>query len=592
MGHSDLVMGYLDSSGNPVVQDWHGKKETPGTGHPLLDDSSDLRDTDLLDIGGGKTVLSFTRDLSNCDIDDLNVKSGTTRIIWATGVTPPTGDSPNFSYHTDRGSHSVYLFLPPSVGPPATGGDTKLTTIDLLVGKNNGGTEFTIPEYPAGGWAIEYYKPANASLGIEPFTMKHLSQGGIDTDNVHYKFMHDGPNSLDAKYDAIVGLGGGNLDECDWDEAEYCQSSAGPGTLYWWKTYNLTHITEKSHITRYEPILNEDNLKRTHHLLLYECEGPVDYDGIGYAPAAPPEVAQCNFAAPVAVWAVGGGSIDFPPEAGYPIGPGFGKYFLLEFHYDSPPGEVATHDDSGLRLYVTTDLRDNDIGCMYTGALLSDFIRIPAGKEAFKLDSYCTSDCTGDIPEDGLNVFSVLLHSHLAGREMRLQHMDYMGNEKPSPAYDTRYDFNLQEQQLIDTKFMPGDQLKLECTFDTSDRDFITTGGLGTYDEMCLAYMFYFPRMPLTACLSGAISPGSDDGVHYGLCITKDNDVILNKAIQAPFFKSFKDDLNPECPLEKIMIDDLKAQDDSLLGGGGRRRNGVEGLSLFVGGLAVLYGMV
>jgi len=94
------------------------------------------------------------------------------------------------------------------------------------------------------------------------------------------------------------------------------------------------------------------------------------YDGIGYAPNAPRAVENCNFAAPIVVWAIGGGPFNFPDETGYPIGPGFGKYFLMEMHYDSPPGEVSQRDDSGVRLTVTRDLREHDVGVMYTGSLL------------------------------------------------------------------------------------------------------------------------------------------------------------------------------------------------------------------------------
>ena len=42
----------------------------------------------------------------------------------------------------------------------------------------------------------------------------------------------------------------------------------------------------------------------------------------------------------------------------------------MEMHYDSPPGEVSQRDDSGVRLTVTRDLREHDVGVMYTGSLL------------------------------------------------------------------------------------------------------------------------------------------------------------------------------------------------------------------------------
>ena len=392
--------------------------------------------------------------------------------------------------------------------------------------------------------SFPYVKPGT------DYTELALTQGGIDKSNVHYRIPHDASNAISDKYDTIVGLGGGDVDLCDWDTEEYCTSSTGVGTMYWWKTFDLSYITEKTHITRYEPLLDPDTLKRTHHLLIYECgnmEEYIDYDGIGYSPTAPREVEACNVAAPIVVWAVGGGPFNFPEEAGYPIGPGFGKYFMIEMHYASPPGEPASRDTSGVRLTTTTDLRQHDIGVIYSGSLLSDFITIPPGKESHDLHGYCTSESTSQmIPDGGTNIFAVLLHSHLAGRSIVLEHA--RGDEVLEPiAYDVHYDFNLQDINPIapTRKLMPGDDLKVTCNYDTSDRSFITYGGLGTYDEMCLAYLYHYPRTELSACLSGHVSPG----VHFGSSINTDAQPVLSKQFVEPtaFPSVFTGHLNCDC---------------------------------------------
>lgn len=51
---------------------------------------------------------------------------------------------------------------------------------------------------------------------------------------------------------------------------------------------------------------------------------------------------------------------------------------------------------------------------------------------------------------------------------------------------------------------LPDDQITVECTYDTSERDLPLFGGLSTQEEMCIAFIIYYPRMKSTrTCLSG-----------------------------------------------------------------------------------------
>ncbi|ODM95966.1 hypothetical protein Ocin01_10716 [Orchesella cincta] len=49
-------------------------------------------------------------------------------------------------------------------------------------------------------------------------------------------------------------------------------------------------------------------------------------------------------------------------------------------------------------------------------------------------------------------------------------------------------------------KILPGDIIMIECDYDTSDRETITYGGTSTRDEMCQGYITYYPKIPLTLC--------------------------------------------------------------------------------------------
>eukprot|EP01083_Nonionella_stella_P051759 137431_1 len=51
-------------------------------------------------------------------------------------------------------------------------------------------------------------------------------------------------------------------------------------------------------------------------------------------------------------------------------------------------------------------------------------------------------------------------------------------------------------------KLLPGDDLIIECQYSSLDRSTITFGGKTTQDEMCMAFVFVYPRPKLTVCYS------------------------------------------------------------------------------------------
>ena len=129
---------------------------------------------------------------------------------------------------------------------------------------------------------------------------------------------------------------------------------------------------------------------------------------------------------------------------------------------------------------------------------------IPPRQEIFRSVGHCTADCTRQgLPESGINIISGVLHSHLAGRKMRLRHVRD-GVELPLILEDNNYDFNFQASRVPrkETVVYPGDHLMLECDYETSSRDGPTFGGLSTRDEMCLVFVLYYPRSSLADCRS------------------------------------------------------------------------------------------
>ena len=129
---------------------------------------------------------------------------------------------------------------------------------------------------------------------------------------------------------------------------------------------------------------------------------------------------------------------------------------------------------------------------------------IPPRQQLFTSMGHCSGACTKEgIPETGIRIISGVLHSHLAGRKMRLRHIRN-GIELPVILEDNHYDFNFQASRVpkTETVVYPGDHLLLECDYETSTRDSPTFGGLSTRDEMCLVFILYYPRAALADCRS------------------------------------------------------------------------------------------
>jgi len=96
-------------------------------------------------------------------------------------------------------------------------------------------------------------------------------------------------------------------------------------------------------------------------------------------------------------------------------------------------------------------------------------------------------------------VYSGLLHSHLAGVEVKVRQVRN-GVELPPILWDRYYDFSYQKPMIrFDSpiEIRPGDDLIVECTYDTTSpmRPNVTIGGESTHDEMCMAFMDVHPPL-------------------------------------------------------------------------------------------------
>lgn len=275
-------------------------------------------------------------------------------------------------------------------------------------------------------------------------------------------------------------------------------------SIYWCKIFKSPQLMNKHHIVQVKPLIQEGHEEFVHHMVLYECVGATDdeyadyLDFVGHAcfhPNMPDVMKRCEGV--TLAWAVGGDDLLFPEHVGLPIESAPGKYYMLEVHYDNPMRRQGIRDSSGLRLYYTPNLRMYDAGCLMLGSTVTPRMFIPPGQKAYEVVGHTNPECLGpEMASEGIKVLGVLLHAHLLGRGLKVRHFRD-GKELAPLAVEDNYDFNYQEYRYFKEEIviLPTDQITVECTYDSTKKDKVTFGGISTEEEMCLAFLLYYPKI-------------------------------------------------------------------------------------------------
>lgn len=252
-----------------------------------------------------------------------------------------------------------------------------------------------------------------------------------------------------------------------------------------------------------EPIV--DNAEMLHHFVMFTCSNLTENPGVVLEDEEMLEM--CEEA--VYIWAPGTGNFSLPPHVGLRVGKGTNKRgFQLNVHYDNPLLLAGERDASGVRLHMTPTLREEEVGVLWTGSIVGVGL-IPPGET----DVFSASICQMQIDEEqapgGVNVFAYLPHMHYLGRRMWSDHLVDPLFRNGSSGYitdleelqkieelsrDDAWSFDLQKYgRMTARKLRDGDYIATTCVFDSTDRDGYTTGGISSFDEMCINYFYYYP---------------------------------------------------------------------------------------------------
>ena len=92
---------------------------------------------------------------------------------------------------------------------------------------------------------------------------------------------------------------------------------------------------------------------------------------------------------------------------GLPIGEK-AYYVQMQMHYENLDLDSGMVDNSGMRTFITPNLREFDAGFFTVGLLPNFFSMVPPGQEDFKVTSKCFSNCTGPVRQTVfLNSFTI-----------------------------------------------------------------------------------------------------------------------------------------------------------------------------------------
>ncbi|KAL7052495.1 hypothetical protein ACKWTF_004876 [Chironomus riparius] len=293
------------------------------------------------------------------------------------------------------------------------------------------------------------------------------------------------------------------------------------GSVYWCKIFEAPKHP-KEHIIGFEPILSRDkDTKRqfVHHMTLFECKFSAkhfDPDAISKNSEDLKKWSKSNgiecgstlylngnwdsCVTPVATYSYGGSSHFLPEHVGIPFTESF---YMLEIHYVNP-NKKNFLDHSGFRVHYVNEMRQFDAGIMINGVSVSDTQFIPPKQPTFRNIGICGPSCTENVfPEEGINIVSVSVHTHVAGRNVKLSHIR-AGKEVTRIIDDNHYSHNYQEIRQLEneTKVLPGDFMVLECSYNTEGLDKPTLGGYSLHEEMCLSIITYYPKTELVGCYS------------------------------------------------------------------------------------------
>jgi len=224
-----------------------------------------------------------------------------------------------------------------------------------------------------------------------------------------------------------------------------------------------------------------DNTSVVHHVLLYQADKAVS------GTPTPCGAGGGQGWRLVTGWAPGGKNFELPQEAGFAEEAGT-THWALQIHYNNAGGLQNQFDESGYDLCTTDKLRPNDADIMATGTF---DITIPPRSVTETTCEVAFPDTYGKI-----NVISSWAHMHKLGRA---QYAKRIRSGQETILLDApKYDFSTGAgANAVSVDLVGGDKIRTMCRWQNGS-DSTVKFGEGTADEMCFAFLTYYPKITRT----------------------------------------------------------------------------------------------
>eukprot|EP01084_Bolivina_argentea_P023842 44529_1 len=272
-------------------------------------------------------------------------------------------------------------------------------------------------------------------------------------------------------------------------------------TIYYCKYFKFPQLSQLHHIIRADAIISPGNEDIVHHIVISTCShfNPLHL-GIG---------GICNDIKhkligticeqkSIIMWAKGMGPFIYPKHVGLELrsnnNNNSAEYVQVEWHYNNPNKIKNTLDNSGIRITYTSLLRPYSVDIMRVSSI-THTIFIPGGIPKNTIYGYCPSNCTLNLPNNGINIIAALLHTHNVGIGGKFQHIR---NGKLLKTIITSFSNNTYFQPNIFLKeeiiILPGDDIIIYCYYDTTHHVMPVYGGPSSHDEMCGYLFIVYPK--------------------------------------------------------------------------------------------------
>lgn len=238
-------------------------------------------------------------------------------------------------------------------------------------------------------------------------------------------------------------------------------------------------------ILAFEPVLSASTEPYVHHVVLSGCDD-----------------STCDGKSVIAAWARGIGPIVMPPQCVFMTGADGWSKLHLQTHYDNPAGSgTGKLDSSGLRVYVKQGTLPAACGVLQLGdpgvalASTSDRQSIAAGIQSWEF--VCPETTTSALNNVVLNVFGSFLHMHAVGRQIYTKL--YRGGQEIEFSRNDYYDWKFENTVDLSAKALTiqaNDRLETTCVYDSDGVNW----GLASNDEMCMEFVYYYPRIAVSSC--------------------------------------------------------------------------------------------